>query len=298
MDDTYRKEVSAIKTKKELAQDKLNAWAPKLRCPYCQKQVELADGALVCQNNHSFDLAKQGYLNLLPNHHEEHYDQALFEARFELMNHSVFYEGIYQQIKQLLIENNLDSPNQFIIDLGTGEGTHLNFLQDIFENTQTLGLDIAKSAIQTAAKHYTDSLWMIGDLGNIPVQDQVLDGVLTLLTPSNYGETKRTLKKNGWFIKIIPGNHYLKELREIVLPKEKVSHQPEASIERFENNFTLVQQSKYNRTHILNTQDKENLIQMTPLMWNATNNQQEEARQLEEITVDLIILLGITPERE
>lgn len=285
-----------IKSKNELAQDKLSKWAPKLRCPYCQKQVEVIDEALVCHNNHAFDLAKQGYLNLLPNHHEEHYGQGLFEARFELMHHAIFYEGLYKQMKQLLVENSLDFPNQFIIDLGTGEGTHLDFLQDHFENAQTLGLDIAKSAIQTAAKHYTDSLWIIGDLGNIPVQDHVLDGVLTLLTPSNYGETKRTLKKNGWFIKIIPGEHYLKELREIILPDEKVSHRPEASIDRFENNFTLVQKSQYQRTHTLTTQEKDNLIQMTPLMWNATDTQQEEARQLKEITVDLIILLGITPE--
>src|SRR5437879_7670623 len=36
-----------------------------LRCPVCRLELTAAAGALVCRNRHSFDLAREGYVNLL-----------------------------------------------------------------------------------------------------------------------------------------------------------------------------------------------------------------------------------------
>jgi hypothetical protein len=36
-----------------------------LRCPVCRLELTTAAGALVCRNRHSFDLAREGYVNLL-----------------------------------------------------------------------------------------------------------------------------------------------------------------------------------------------------------------------------------------
>lgn len=281
-----------MKSKKGLAQEKIKTWESKLQCPLCQTDMKIIDGQIVCKNNHTFDLAKQGYVNLFPEHQEEHYNQALFEARYRLMNQGKFYEGLYEQLHLMLKENNLLNSEQFIIDLGTGEGTHLNFLKDSLERTHSIGLDIAKDGIQTAGKYYTNSLWLVGDLGNIPLKDKTLDGALTILTPSNYKEVKRVLNNEGWFIKIIPGKNYLKELREIILPKKKVSHSPIPSIEKFENNFDLIDKRYYQRIHDLTGLDRENLLEMTPLMWNATEEELIEAQKLKNITIDLMILVG------
>jgi hypothetical protein len=37
-----------------------------LRCPLCKSGFTEAAGALVCRNGHSFDLAREGYVNLHP----------------------------------------------------------------------------------------------------------------------------------------------------------------------------------------------------------------------------------------
>jgi 23S rRNA (guanine745-N1)-methyltransferase len=37
-----------------------------LRCPICRLRLDARGGALACRNGHSFDLAREGYVNLLP----------------------------------------------------------------------------------------------------------------------------------------------------------------------------------------------------------------------------------------
>ncbi len=281
-----------MKSKKELGQEKLRTWEEKLQCPLCQSDMKVIEEQLVCRNYHTFDLAKQGYVNLFPEHQEENYSQTLFEARYHLMNLRNFYKGLHEQLYLLLQENNLLAPSQFIIDLGTGEGTHLDLLQKNFAETNAIGLDIAKEGIQTAAKHYTSSLWFVGDLANIPLKDHTLNGALTILTPSNYRELKRVLAPDAWVIKIIPGKDYLKELREIVLPPEQVLHHPIASIEKFGSNFDLIEKGSFLRVHTLTGVDNEKLLQMTPLTWNASEEERSEIQKLKHVTIDLRILVG------
>jgi 23S rRNA (guanine745-N1)-methyltransferase len=36
-----------------------------LRCPICRLDLAAAAGALACRNRHSFDIAREGYVNLL-----------------------------------------------------------------------------------------------------------------------------------------------------------------------------------------------------------------------------------------
>ena len=281
-----------MKSKKELGQEKLKAWETKLQCPLCQTGMRVIEGQIVCRNDHTFDLAKQGYVNLLPEHQEQKYKQTLYEARYYLMNLRDFYRDLYEQLFLLLKDNNLLESPQFMIDLGTGEGTRLDFFQKNLEESNAIGLDITKEGIKIAAKHYTSSLWLVGDLGNIPLKDQTLNGALTILTPSNYQELKRVLDTEAWFIKIIPGRDYLKELREIVFPPGHISHNPAPSIEKFESHFDLIDKSNYQRIHTLAEFDNEKLLQMTPLTWNATKEEIAKVKKLKSITIDLIILIG------
>jgi len=124
-----------MKSKKELGQEKLRTWEEKLQCPLCQSDMKVIEEQLVCRNYHTFDLAKQGYVNLFPEHQEENYSQTLFEARYHLMNLRNFYKGLHEQLYLLLQENNLLAPSQFIIDLGTGEGdTSRSFTEKLCRN--------------------------------------------------------------------------------------------------------------------------------------------------------------------
>ncbi len=55
---------------------------------------------LVCLANHSFDLSKNGYVNLAPQAHVTKYDKSLFEARKTVMN-----SGFFDPVLEAVIHN-------------------------------------------------------------------------------------------------------------------------------------------------------------------------------------------------
>ena len=67
------------------------------RCPLCQQALLLDEKSYRCANNHSFDQAKQGYVNLLPvqfKHSKEPGDnKAMVQARRAFLD-----KGYYQPL--------------------------------------------------------------------------------------------------------------------------------------------------------------------------------------------------------
>lgn len=287
-----------MKSKKEIAQFRFHHWQPHVLCPICHQPLIENNFHLSCVSHHNFDIAKQGYINLAPQHQEAYYSKNLFQARHQVMGEIDFYHGLHERLVNWLFAFSVaDTQQQRVLDLGTGEGTHLaKFAQSWatkFSNElQAIGLDLAKDGITEAAKHYTDALWLVADLSKLPFADQSVDGALTILSPSNYEELKRVLKPGAWFVKVIPGQNYLRELREIVLPAEEIPHQNTDSIIKFEQAFSAVAKHQFLHTAAINPEAAELIANMTPLFWHATPDQHQLAHGLNKITVDLVILIG------
>ncbi len=290
-----------MQSKRNLAIEKFEYWADHMTCPICHSNLAWADNQVRCSNNHSFDLAKQGYINLAPNHQEAHYNSQLFAARQRIMDQAQLYAGIYDQILDLLAQKGIafDQADK-IIDLGTGEGTHLHQLINHWhsrldspsQGPHPLGLDLAKDGILSAAKHYTNALWVVADLSQLPFKDGRVDGALTILSPSNYPALNKALADQGWFIKIIPGPHYLKELRAIVLDEADQRQDSSASITKFKAAFDNFGQTHFESHVPLNKEQMADLVAMTPLMWHASEEEIATAQALTAITIDLYILFG------
>ena len=78
-----------------------------------------------------------------------------------------------------------------------------------------MGIDISKEGITMASKAYFGIIWCVADLTNFPLMNEQFDVIINILSPSNYEEFARVLKDDGILIKVVPGNSYLKELRDI-----------------------------------------------------------------------------------
>lgn len=283
-----------MQSKKQIAQAHIHAWQNTLLCPHCHQPLIENDFHLKCMNNHTFDISKQGYINLAPQHIEQHYDQSLFTARHQVMNQIDLYHGLHEQLAiWLTAYNSQDISGQKIVDLGTGEGTHLaKFIQALDTDIEVIGLDLAKDGIMTAAKNYTEALWIVANLSKMPFVDHSIDGGLTILSPSNYTELKRILKAGGWFIKVIPGKNYLRELREIVLPSAEVSHDNQESVVKFEQAFKNIVRHQFSYQAKVNPVEGALVAQMTPLFWHASDAQMAEAKALSSISIELDVLIG------
>lgn len=254
------------------------------QCPICAATMQLSElGQLQCENRHAFDIAKQGYVNLLQKPMQSMYSKELFEARFEVIS-----SGLYDEVQQAIarkVEAGL------ILDTGCGEGSHLTrILEAANEEAYGVGIDIAKEGILAAAKFNSGSIWTVGDLANSPFQAGSFATILNFLSPANYEEFKRLLVPSGQLIKVIPGEHYLKELRQQAFAgSDKESYNNEQTINRFREQFSNVQVEHVKYTKAITPELAQNLVLMTPMGWHVEGKEQIE---LPEITIDLHILTG------
>ncbi len=253
-------------------------------CPLCQAKMQLNDtGTMSCSENHSFDMAKQGYMNFMTKPVATMYSKELFEARQEVIA-SGLYDPLQQKIAELLVGE------QIILDTGCGEGSHLARICAQIPNAVGVGIDIAKEGIIAAAKFYSEKIWCVGDLANSPFQSASFTTILNILSPANYEEFKRLLQPNGKVIKVVPQEGYLKELRvQAFADSEKENYSNIQTVERFKESFAHVNVHRLTYTIPLATGLVSKLLQMTPMGWHIENS---EAVELPQITIDVDILIG------
>ena len=268
----------------------------KLRCPLCHESVEVIElKSIVCINNHTFDFAKQGYVNLLQKPVNTQYDDALFEARQKIICDAELYGPIHQKIAALInIELTEDA---LLFDAGSGEGSHLEkILDEVNDKKLTgIGLDISKEGVMMAAKNYETPIWVVGDLANPPLADESCQFILNFLSPANYSEFKRILTEDGIIIKVIPGSGYLKELRnELFSNTDESEYENNDTLELMKRNVNVVSEERITYTKNLDGQSLKHLISMTPLGWHADAEQIEAFTNAgnKEITIDMHIVIA------
>ncbi|AJI20091.1 methyltransferase domain-containing protein (plasmid) [Priestia megaterium] len=286
--------------KKIKSAKRVNEFESLFKCPFCENSMRVVnDRSLICAKKHTFDFAKQGYVNLLPRPSNSHYTKELFEARHKIIMESNLYTSMHKTITKMIKEHMDVAINPFtVLDLGCGEGSHLQKIVDECKSPAItgIGLDISKESIIMASKKYKDSIWLIGDLAKSPLVDESVHVILNIFSPSNYKEFKRTLVQDGLVIKIVPRPNYLKELREFLFNKtEKEIYRNDKIVSLFKKHFYLLDVFSLSYTMNLNQAELKNLVQMTPLAWSSDKGRintyinQDSA----EVTIDLDILIGV-----
>lgn len=255
-------------------------------CPICQQGIEISnEGKMSCLSNHTFDVAKQGYVYMLNRPIQSMYGKELFESR-----HTVIQAGIYDRL-QAAIAREITVEQPVILDTGCGEGSHLHRICEQLDRPVGVGIDISKEGVIAAAKYNPEQLWCVGDLANSPFNEQSFDAILNILSPANYDEFKRLLKRGGKVIKVVPQENYLKELRKQAFANsEKESYTNAETVDRFKASFANAEVKRITYTVPLEAHLVQNLLEMTPMGWHIND---KESIQLQEITIDLDLLIGM-----
>ncbi len=186
-----------------------------LACPICSGPMQLMQmantGSLRCSRGHCFDIAKQGYVNLLPHPPRGTYDKSMFEAR-RRVSASGFFEPLLERINGRISRELPSMRNRRICWMqAAGRLRFSRIVQLARERTSAkllgIGVDISKEAIRIRGKRI-----IAGDMvrcGSGPVPFRQSDLQLhpgTVLSPSNYAEFRRLLSDDGMVIKVIPGS--------------------------------------------------------------------------------------------
>ncbi|WP_199426648.1 putative RNA methyltransferase [Thermaerobacillus caldiproteolyticus] len=290
-------------TKKIKSAELVSEFVAAFRCPLCKSSMRVVDfKSLICSKNHTFDFTKQGYVNLMTHPSNSHYKKELFEARHKIIVESSLYTSMHETITKVIKEYMDVSLKPFmVVDLGCGEGSHLQRILDecMIPAMTGVGLDISKEGIAMAAKRYENQIWLVGDLAKSPLEDQSFHVILNILSPANYKEFKRILVEDGLVIKVVPRPNYLKELREVLFDNnEKKVYKNDQIVSLFKKHLHLLDVFNLCYTKNLNKAELKNLVQMTPLAWSADKARIDAFinRDSAEITVDLDILVGVNKE--
>lgn len=280
--------------KRELAALNFQEHEGALQCTICHSEMTVMDSkSLVCEKGHSFDLAKQGYVNMLQKQVSTMYDHTLFDARKRIIHDYKFYDKVHQKISKIIDEALQEGG--LVFDAGSGEGTHLNAIFNHLDKDSIhgIGLDISKDGIVMAAKNYSDLNWLVGDLTQTPFKEHSQDIILSFLSPANYSEFKRIMKPNGLLIKIIPGSHYLKEIREHLSDEDK-EYENTDTVNLMKNKVDVISEERVTYEREVDEEVLRDILTMTPLTWHISESQIESIlkNHHEIITVDLHIILA------
>lgn len=231
-------------------------------CPLCHAPLERHNNSYICPQRHQFDLAKEGYINLLPVQHKRSRDPGdsaeMMQARRAFLD-----AGHYLPLRDKVVEILKGAESQNVLDIGCGEGYYTHAFADIAGHTW--GLDVSKVAVRYAAKRYPQVEFCVASSQRLPFSDACMDAVVRIYAPCNPQELERVVKPGGRVITATPGPRHLMELKGLIYDQVHLHEANDETLPGFEKVSQL--QLAYPMTLI--GSEAVALLQMTPFAWRA-----------------------------
>lgn len=274
-----------------------------LTCPVCKALLTESERNLRCENNHSFDAAKQGYWNLLLAHKKRSKDPgdnaAMVLGRRDFLAQG-FYQQLSERINQLAVASVTQLPQPHILDMGCGEGYYtVRLYEALLEagiKANITGLDISKHAVKAACQRNKSIMWLVASGADIPLPDNSLDLQLVLFSRLMPEAFAKPMKQGAHLVVAWTGEQHLIELRQLIYKEIKESHFSPA--QTLETQFDLTQQENVNYTFTLESSTQiATLLAMTPHSQRLSAEAKERICQQSRLSLTLDVNLGLFTRR-
>jgi 23S rRNA (guanine745-N1)-methyltransferase len=267
------------------------------KCPSCSSVLLLDNKVWTCTNGHSYDVAKEGYVNLLlvqnKKSKEPGDNKEMVNGRRAFLEQG-FYQPLADSISNIFnqhLATLADQTEVSFFDAGCGEGYYMSQVSQSCKQAdiqiEFSGLDISKFAVQKAAKKHPKNHFAVASTFQLPLENNSQDAVLQIFAPSSELEIHRVLKPSGMWITVNPAANHLYEFKQALYdtPTEHKAVQvtPEGFILAQQLNLSFV-------IKLTEPQQRENLLMMTPYYWAATaEKKQKLVANLQHFTTDFDI---------
>lgn len=238
-------------------------------CPLCHTPLNRAASSFTCANRHQFDIAKEGYVNLLPVQHKRSRDPGdsaeMMQARRAFLD-AGHYLPLRDTLSRLLDEK-LPLNADTVLDIGCGEGYYTDAFAQVAQRhgAQMTGLDVSKAAVRAAAKRYRSTLFCVASSHRLPYLDSSIDAVIRIYAPCKAQELMRVVKPGGLVITAAPGPRHLLELKGLIYRQAQLHEPDSGEIE----GFRVIEHRALSYTMTLTGAEAVALLQMTPFAWRA-----------------------------
>ena len=273
-----------------------------LVCPVCKNELELMpkEKTYQCMNNHNFDIAKQGYVNLLINNQKKSKlpgdSKEMVQARASFLSKG-YYDALSNKINECVIKQlgNMKSNFYNILDVGCGNGYYTNQLMKSTQERNIpayyFGLDISKNAVKCASASNKFITWMVANSFYLPFKEDSFHCILSVFSPVKIAECTRIMKNNGIFIRVLPGIDHLIQIRDIIYDTV-ILNEDTNPVDAYEG-LKLIDMSKVCFDIAVEKEDILSLVQMTPHYWKTSQLNKEPLKEVRllTVTIDMQILI-------
>ena len=248
-------------------------------CPVCRKKLIKIDSTYKCENKHSFDIAKEGYINLYLHKSQRSGDNSdMIKARRDFLNKD-YYKFLLDEINKLL------DINDSLIDLACGEG----YYTSKFIPKDKIGIELSKTGLKIASKNDKDTLYILSTIFNTPLPDKCADKVVTIFAPIAKQEIVRLLKDDGTFILVKPNTDHLIELKQAIYDNAYLNEVEDIEID----NLQLIKHIAIKQKSLLNNNDLNNLFMMTPYYNTSSPKDKDKLKEIQQLTVTFSFMIEI-----
>jgi len=271
----------------------------QLSCPVCKSALLQQGTTLRCQNLHSFDIARQGYWNLLLAHKKRSKapgDNAeMVAARGRFLDQD-FYAPLSDKINQLAISALTNTSEPVILDMGCGEGYYTSRLySELLQHGNTpklVGLDISKHAIKAACRRNKNITWLVGSGADIPMPANTLDLQIVLFSRLMPESFAKPMKPGALLLVAWPGADHLIELRRLIYQEIKPSDFNPAQTLKSAFSLQGQEQVKYS-FELQSSADINALLNMTPHSQRLSAEAKQAICNQDKLDLTLDVNLGL-----
>lgn len=261
------------------------------RCPVCGAPLLPRERRLLCENGHSFDLAKQGYVNLLRagNGQKRHGDDAaMVQSRRDFLE-----KGFYAPVRDAVVRAAAPfAAEGLILDAGCGEGYYTEAVSRL-PGAQVWGTDISREAAKACARRKIPCA--VATSAHLPLADGAARGILCIFAPLEAGEFARVLQKGGALVLAMPLRAHLWELKAAVYDAPYENPEPEMQVAGFElQGFEDVERELL----LSEKEDILSLFRMTPYWYKTGRKDQEKLERLTELRVRAAVRVAVYRKRD
>jgi 23S rRNA (guanine745-N1)-methyltransferase len=272
---------------------------PVFACPACAQPLTQDGAAVRCPRSHTFDLAREGYVNLLLAQHRSSkdpgYSKEMIAGRRDFFD-AGHYEPLADDVARLVVEQLPEAPSRVVLDAGCGEGYYLRRLgQELARrgedsSTRRCGLDISKHGVRVAARRDPVGRYAVASSYRMPVLESSVDVLLTHFSPVSAQDFARVIRPDGVVVVGGPGAGHLYSFKQL-LYDQPAEHEP---ADHFADDPAFELVGSVRSRHPMHLRDAEsvtNLLVMTPFFWTLNAAARARLARVESLDTEIDVLL-------
>ena len=258
-----------------------------MKCPVCGQALECENRIWRCRDRHSYDVAREGYVNLLSAHKSG--DSVGDNREMALSRRDFLNKGWFQPLAQAVTDylGRYSSSGDSVLDICCGEGYYTDYAAQRLER-RFYGFDLSKNMVRLAAKRKVNARFFVANIASIPIADGSIKAAFHLFAPFHAAEFRRILTDDGVILTAIPGRDHLYGLKEIIYDRPYLNDEKEPPAD----GLTPVERIRVRDEITLKSREDINaLFRMTPYYYHTPSSGMSRLEERDSLTTPIEFVL-------